>query len=444
MLANLGKVNSSKYNEILITSELAGRPDRPMRLHAELEGFRELIPLLAADPNAAVQRFLQIALEQCAAGSAGLSLLRTDASGAQLFYWDALAGAYASFVGGTTPRNHSPCGLCLDAEGPILVSHPARLFAYFEAAQPPIVEGLVVPLYDHSGVALGTLWVVYHDDFSKCAPNDVRVLEHWASMLVLALQLLKDREGQANALTAAEARIDDSSRRHEQAAEALASERQKRERAEFAKRGLLETVQSKDVLYAEIHHRVKNSLQATISLLAMQERAPSANGREALREAQARLRLFAEVHELLYRNSSNTQDVPMGALLKSLAAALDRSFQRPNVRLCMHADEISLPPEQAVPAGLLMNEALTNAYKHAFPGDRAGQITVSFRAVDENELVLEVGDDGVGLSSDTREGGLGLTLIKAFAKQLSGTLSTGSVAGRGHRITVSMARRRGR
>ena len=79
-------------------------------------------------------------------GLLGPERAREDGRGEPVFRWDALAGAFAPYVGGTTPRRFSPCGLCLDRDATILVSRPARVFRYFEAAEPEIVEGLIVPV----------------------------------------------------------------------------------------------------------------------------------------------------------------------------------------------------------------------------------------------------------------------------------------------------------
>jgi hypothetical protein len=73
--------------------------------------------------------------------------------GETLFRWTALAGEFGPYVGGTTPRHFSPCGLCLDRNTAILISRPARLFEYFNEASAPIVEGLIVPLRDARGRA---------------------------------------------------------------------------------------------------------------------------------------------------------------------------------------------------------------------------------------------------------------------------------------------------
>lgn len=437
MTAILSASNVVRSTDILVTSELFRRPDRPVQLQAELDAFRELAGLMSFDPHAAVRRFLEIALALCNAGTAGVSILRTDASGAAAFHWDTLVGALASHEGGTTPRNSSPCGLCLDSAGPILVSRPARVFKYFEAAEPAIVEGLVVPLYDNARHALGTLWVVHHDTSRQFVPNDVRVLEQLASQLVLALKLIEERKRHG----AAQAQIAESERQRRQTASELAIERERRRRAENSESGLWEVVSAKDALIQEINHRVKNTIQATMSLLSLQARTTqSAEAREVLREAQGRLQLLGKVHELLYQGADNAQEVPIATLLGSLAATLERSFadMQGRVRLSLEVEEAMLHPDHAIPIALLTNEAVTNAYKHAFPGSRSGQVSIRLARTASSAFLLEIHDDGIGLPADTREGSLGLKLIKTFAAQLKGTLAIDgqSAGGTAVRLTV--------
>ena len=177
--------------ELLVTHRLQTRLARAGDLRAELDAFRELSVLTTQDPRGAVQRFLELAIELCpAAGSAGLSELEQNEQGEPVFRWTALAGEFAPYVGGTTPRDFSPCGLCLSHGSTILVERPARVFTYFDAAHVPIVEGLIVPLYEADGTAIGTLWVTSHsEDVRGFDSSDARVMEHLAAQLLLSMKL---------------------------------------------------------------------------------------------------------------------------------------------------------------------------------------------------------------------------------------------------------------
>ena len=99
-----------------------------------------------------------------------------------------MAGVYAGYVGGTTPRDFSPCGTTLDRRSPQLFHYPGRLFTYFQAVEPPLVEGLVLPLtFDH--ISLGTIWIVSHDDERKFDREDVRVMTSLSYFTVAALRV---------------------------------------------------------------------------------------------------------------------------------------------------------------------------------------------------------------------------------------------------------------
>ena len=381
--------------DVLATEEMLARPRKAADLAAEVAAFRELSALMAVDPARVVQRFLELALVLCGAGSSGLSVLAEDGRGEPVFRWDALAGAFAPYVGGTTPRRFSPCGLCLDRDATILVSRPARVFRYFEAAEPEIVEGLVVPVRGiDAAPPLGTLWVVHHDRRGRFDAEDARVMEELAVQMTLALGLLRDAA-------------------------------------------------ARDAATQEVHHRVKNTLAATAGVLRLQARAaPSAEARAALDEALGRLGVFASAHELLCRAATGAGAVEVAALLERLVDAL-RWFAccaDGRVRLRVRADEgVSLPPDVAVSLALVANEAVTNACKHAFPDGRAGEVEVRLGRRADGALVLAVRDDGVGLPVQAPEGGLGMRLIRGFVRKVGATLALSGEGGTTVALTLPAA-----
>lgn len=106
-------------NDILITEELSRRGSRTPNLQAENQAMQMLIHHMTQDAASLMQTLVDTALELCQAGTTGLSLLETTADGAEIFRWTALAGTLAHHVGGSTPRNFSPCGVCLDQGVPV-------------------------------------------------------------------------------------------------------------------------------------------------------------------------------------------------------------------------------------------------------------------------------------------------------------------------------------
>jgi PAS domain S-box-containing protein len=152
---------------------------------------------MATNPKNLPQKLVDLALELCRAGTAGISLLKTDAEG-EYFSWEALAGVDARRVGGRTPRNFSPCGTTLDRGAPQLFSCPARYFTYLEGVDSPIAEGLVIP-FGWSGRALGTIWVVTHDEHRRFDAEDVRIMTALAEFTAAALQTLSSGDAATRA-----------------------------------------------------------------------------------------------------------------------------------------------------------------------------------------------------------------------------------------------------
>ena len=181
-----------RADEIIITSQLATRPDRPGNLRREAEAFREISAAIVSNPATAIDRFLEAAMDLSGADAAGLSLPTDDGPFPQ-FEWTALAGVYAGFVGGRVPLSDSPCGLARRKAKAIVVSRPGRVFPEFAGVDPQIIEGLIVPFYDTDDRFLGTIWVVHTSEGKHFCLNDVRVMEGRAIQMVLALKLAREQ-----------------------------------------------------------------------------------------------------------------------------------------------------------------------------------------------------------------------------------------------------------
>lgn len=187
---------------------------------------------------------------------------------------------------------------------------------------------------------------------------------------------------------------------------------------------LLDSLREKDVMLREIHHRVKNNLAVVASLFHLQSGYTSDEPiLRLLREAQDRVRSMALVHEHLY-NSDDLGAVNLSEYTRSLVEQLFRSYRLPGPAIALAFDiaPVTLGIDQAVPCGLILNELVSNALKHAFP-ERGGTLTVALRA-DADGCELRVADDGVGIPAGLLEGkprSLGLRLIRTLARQLNGT-----------------------
>jgi two-component sensor histidine kinase len=332
----------------------------------ESAAWSQLSRALAADPSEALSCALEVARNLCHAGTAGLSLFKPDGANLPVVRWELVRGELARYEGLDTPVSSSPCGLCLDAGATILVSRPARAFAWLEDTRPAILEELIAPLQDSSDRVAGTLWIAHHDARSRCSADDVRILEQLASQIVLALRLQEDAKQREHALSVWQSL--------QVAQQALLSydlthEQSERRHAEAGEHEARRALMFKEAMIDEVNHRTKNTLQAASTLLSMQARvAASAEVRRALLDSRDRLQLLADVHALISSATDDSQTVLMPQLLQALCDALKQSFGSAvqGVSLELTADPISLPVKDAIAIALLSNETVTNAYKHAF------------------------------------------------------------------------------
>lgn len=184
-----------------------------------------------------------------------------------------------------------------------------------------------------------------------------------------------------------------------------------------------QSLKEKEILLAEIHHRVKNNLAVISGLLQLQiYEAKNDKVSEALAESQARIQSIALVHEMLY-HTDRLAFIDYRRYVNDLLQAISSMHLnvKKEITLKAEVDEISLNLNQAIPCSLLVNEIIVNSYKHAFNERDRGSITVKMREKDGFvELIIE--DDGVGVETDKKENkdSLGLTLITTLTSQLKG------------------------
>ena len=198
----------------------------------------------------------------------------------------------------------------------------------------------------------------------------------------------------------------------------------------------------KTSLLQEVHHRVKNNLQMISSLVSLQARqAQSAEAREDLLDIQGRVHSIALLHECLYQ-SPDLGSVDMHDYVSRLTTVIERSYAGPTARahIGVVSDPIRLPVDTAVPCGLIVNELVTNALKHAFDeaAPKVGQeIQVEMRR-QNSDIRLVVADNGVGFTDTLdpdREQTMGLTLVRDLGRQLRGRVEFAS--SKGTRCTVT-------
>lgn len=186
-------------------------------------------------------------------------------------------------------------------------------------------------------------------------------------------------------------------------------------------------LEEKNILLGEIHHRVKNNLQIVHSLLDLQSsRISDPVALDMLRDSQNRIRSMALIHQSLYL-SNDFAHVNLGNVLEALIPTLMESYSvdHSRIRYDVSVTEVLLSINQAIPCGLIINELISNALKHAFPATRSGIIKVELTCKDDNRVLLSVSDDGIGIAPDIdlkKTDTLGLQLVHLLADQLGATL----------------------
>ncbi|KQM76316.1 hypothetical protein ASE74_19910 [Pedobacter sp. Leaf216] len=183
-------------------------------------------------------------------------------------------------------------------------------------------------------------------------------------------------------------------------------------------------IEEKESLIKEVHHRVKNNLQLTMSLLNSQSYyLEDVSAIEAIKESQHRLKSIALIHQKLYQ-TDNVSTINIQPYIMELVEYLKESLSD-DKRLNFELDILNLELDitKAVPMGLIINEAITNIFKYAFPNTTGGQISVSLKKYQETQYKLSIKDNGIGLAPDfdyEQSRTLGLTLMKGLSAQIDG------------------------
>jgi two-component sensor histidine kinase len=363
--------------ESIITPDLWARPPHRPDIDAEIAAMRRLADILESNPAQALQTCCELGLELCGADSCGISVRERTDSGEDIFRWIALAGRLKDHLHGTTPRYNSPCGICVDSGGPLLMQRPELAYKYLDVG-PTFDDVLLIPLTEKGSQLEGTIWIVSHSQSHRFDGEDARVMQRLAVFTATALHLT-------------------------QVAEKAKAEASKQE-----------------LLFHELDHRVKNTLMMTAGLLRHQLGSivdPAA--RLAMESASDRVQAMGRVHEIgSGAASGNLADVIR--IISADTVGHDNRFS-----LKIEAEPVTVPAHKAAVVALIVNELMTNAVKHGLRGRAAGTVAVSLRRTNGNSVTLTVSDDGEPLLANGRNGsgGIGLNLVARLVDQLAGVLS---------------------
>jgi len=196
------------------------------------------------------------------------------------------------------------------------------------------------------------------------------------------------------------------------------------------KGGLLK---DKEILIKEVHHRIKNNLHMVSSLLESQSAYLNSEALIAVKKSQHRIHAISLIHQKLYVNDHVTE-IFINSYIREIVSYLKESLlSDEQIIFEMNLDNILLDVSQAVPIGLILNEAITNSIKYAFIGGSGGIIKIDM-IQKSNSVILTISDNGIGLpqqyqTNDNFKNSLGINLIKGLGKSIQGQVSVTSIVG---------------
>jgi len=288
-----------------------------------------------------------------------------------------------------TPREISFCGHAINNPSEVLVIPDARLDNVFSdnplvSGDPNIVFYAGAPLISKNGYPLGTLCII---DFQ---PRNLKQQE---------VETLKILSSQVSKL------ID----------------------LRLTNEDLRKNLKEKNVLLKEIHHRVKNNLQLVSSLLNLQANKINNEGfSNAIKSSQDRIRSMAIVHEKLYQSKS-LSEVNIKSYFDALIEEKSKVTSNKDINFSLEIPNVAFTIDKVIPIGLLINEMITNSYKHAFNSSNDNTIKIQLVIKANDEGILKYEDNGTGLRQDYRVANphsMGMDLIESFVDQLDGKLDS--------------------
>ena len=421
-------------DDVIATGVLETRSERARDFRHENAILQELALGLADSDQAVLDRLVTAAVRICNAGSAGLSLHASSDAGEPVLKWEAVAGEYSKYLGGTLPL-FSPCGVCLDRGRAELFARPERAFTYFSEVRPEIVEALVIPLRAE-GRDLGTIWIASHVADEEFSAADLSIMTTLANFTAAALVLMA-RERSARA--------------------AAESERVERERAERANR-------VKDEFLSTISHELRTPLHAILSWSELLvEGLPAADAQDAAasihRNATRQVHLVDDLLDSSrFLAGGLRMDLRPVDMRELVAAVIDGA--RPAIAekdLSIRYDG-GTGPARVTGEGPRLQQAIANVLSNAIKFSHPGSAIVIAIESGAGQLRLRISDTGVGMapeflpllferfmqadaSTSRRQGGLGLGLAitRSIVAAHGGAIEGSSPGpGRGAAFTLTL------
>ncbi len=176
-----------RLEDVLITEQLYQRQGQCIDPGKQSDAYFTLAHEMSYGTGAILHTLCHLAIDLCGAGTSGVSVLKSNDDG-EYFSWDAMVGKLSRCEGGTSPRNHSPGGVCMARNAPQLFSFPEKYFTWLKTTV-PIVEGLVMPLYGEKNEAIGAIWVLTHDERHRFNTEHLRIMTELGAYTSRALRL---------------------------------------------------------------------------------------------------------------------------------------------------------------------------------------------------------------------------------------------------------------
>lgn len=368
--------------DVFITEELGRRAPRKTDYLQEKLAIQELAASMADRPEEVLPRFVELAMKMAGGVSAGLSLYE-EKPAPGVFRWRYLRGILSAFEGATTPRNHSPCGVTLDRNAPVLSAHPERLYDWIAEAEITVPEVLLVPLYLGGGAPIGTLWIVAGEE-GHFDSGDARAMTELASFVGIALRMLRNEQRLQHALT------------------------------------------EQETLAKEMSHRLKNLFTVADGMIRLSAR--STETKEEMAEVlSGRLQALASAHALVRRSFSDVGRTPRASDLRALIEAVVQPHEgaqgRAAPRFAIEGPPIPCGDHSINGIALVFHELATNAAKYGALKRDGGRVEVSWQCENGTLRLRWAERGGPPIAGAPAAKGFGSRLAeKAIVQQFAGTL----------------------
>ncbi len=425
-------------DSVLFTDELYERESRGPDHDAERGALLSLTQHLADSPRTILKRLTEVALDVCRAGSSGVSLL-SDETGD--FYWPAVTGVWEPHTGGGTPRDFGPCGVVLDSGSVQLFKHPELYFPYLGSVSPAIEEALLTPFYV-GGIAVGTVWVVAHDEGRQFDGEDLRMIEslgRFAAAAFTVLKALDDKEHN-------EGKVREISDAYVKAAARHLVSKAKSQKAQRDREMLKKLVRAQEVERKRLSRDLHDELGQQLTVMSLKLNAFKNGCSDAVT-----VKLIDEL-ELITKELDRGVDFLAQELRPAalddfgLAAALRHYVKQWSSHVGLNArlrasgmKETRFSPEVETNLYRIVQESLNNISKHASAAN--AEISITNR---KGVISLLISDDGKGFrpkKGKPLRQCLGLTGMNERAALIGGSVDIESAPGEGTTIYVRVPAR---